>query len=770
MRSTWIGLEMGKRSIGAQQYALDITGHNIANANTEGFSRQAPVLETTTPFASPQRYAISPGQFGTGVTMNQISRLRDQFMDLQFRNENQALGYWDIKKDVMDKLEGILNEPTDDSMRSVLDQFWESLENLSQNPEADSARSTVVESGQTLCDTIQNMYRQLKELNQDLNANVKTQVEQVNSISKQIADLNDQIQAISITGNQPNDLMDRRDLLIDQLCKIVDVQVNADKNDMVSLITGGRALVRGIYYSDMKVINDANGMYKVVWGDSENYEVNLVSGSLQGVLESRGENDLYWKLDETTISETIDHFENKILNYQVDTQRLDTTTNQAAYMNKLYEYSEYSGDLIPSAGMTYTLTNPATAAARTDLNGQILLEVISKNPATNELTIRYSVDGVDRTGVNHFTNSGTLVVADWGPGGNMVLQDIATGDPIALNETGSEELLMSITGLANGSSAFNTGDKFVMALTAARTADVAGVSTCDGMVVHNMDTLPGGKNNVLQYYFDEGVMSNTKINVGSFALNEDDGSVYQNNAFGVAFQEITVDNPFRDGTAVLINRKGDTLREVYSQEIVNPYTGVVPTLIDALNTLSKLLLQEMNKVHRSGYNLNNFPYNTNVNFFKDPGEVTANYSWAETIALSDEVLADSKNIAAASRETRDSLGNRINFGDGGNCVSLARIKQTALTTLDDATLDDYWRAQTAEIGVKSQEAARMDANVQNLVDQVDAKRLSVSGVSLDEEMTSMMRFQHAYNAAARYLTTVDESLDKIINGMGRVGL
>lgn len=756
MRSTFMGLDIGRKAIVAQQYALDVTGHNVANTNTAGYTRQTAVLNATTPYASPQKYAISPGQFGTGVEVSDVTRIRDLFMDLQYRNEAQSLGYWGVQEDIMDKLEGILNEPTDDGLRGVIDLFWKSFENLSENPETDAARSTVVESAQTVVDTVQNMYRQLKELEQDLNSTVKTKVDDINSMAKQIADLNKQIQAIYIGGESPNDLMDSRDYLIDQLSQLVNLKVYDDRNGMSSVVVGGRELVGGIYYNEMSARADDNGIFKVVWGDSQDYEVPLTGGSLKGTLDSRGVNTLFWNTGQTHISKVKNEYSDHILNYQVDTDAEDQNLAVVnAAVSKLYEYSDYSGDLLPSS-----VVNAATLS-RQDLNGQVLLEVISKTPNTNELTLRYTVDMVDRTGVNHFTNTGIFEMpASFAAGGNMTVN-------MKLNETGSETLNITLPAMTNASSAFVTGDKFVLGFTAQR---ATGASANDGLTIHSMDTIAGGKDHDLQYYFNEGVMVNRNMNLGTFALNETTGEIYQNDEFIVGFNDVDVLNPFRTGSAVLVNKTGKSLRDVYSQEIVNKYTGDVPDLMNALNTITKVMIETMNKVHRSGYNLNKFPNNTNINFFKDYGdEADEDFAWAEKIEISDEVKSDMNNIAAATSATRDSLGNRINYGDGGNALKMANVKQQIMSVLGDATMDDYWRSVSSDLGVVSQQAARMNSNTQNLIDEIDTKRLSTSGVSLDEEMTNMITFQHAYNAAARYVTAVDEALDVIINRMGTVG-
>ncbi|MGE5404761.1 MAG: flagellar hook-associated protein FlgK [Candidatus Saccharibacteria bacterium] len=748
MLSTFMNLELGRRAVMAQQYALDVTGHNVANASTAGYTRQEAIMKTTTPFCSPTMTDISVGQFGTGVVMDEIRRMRDEFMDLQFRSENKTSGLWDSKKDVLDKLEGIVNEPTDNSLRSSFDAFWKALQTLSENPETDSVRATVFENANSLVDTFHHVFKQLEELREDLNGSIKIKVDEVNNLAQQIADINGQIQAVVIGGKQPNDLLDARDKLIDDLSKIVDVNIMADRNQMKLVMLGGRAIVEGINTHPITVNADEKGMYKVVWGDNTDIEVAVSSGSLYGLMEGRGINKLYWDTIQTNITKVENYFEDDILNYRVDTQMADNNLAAVpASVSKLYEYSAFSGDLIPSAGLTYNLNG------RNDLNGQVMLEVISKD-AANNLTIRYTTDIIDRTGTRK-QNTSQITVAAWAPGGDM---HMPTLDIDGLGDT----LHLDLTGLARASSDFNTGDKFVMGFTATR---ATGANANDGLTLFNTDITPTFKENQFQYWFNDGVMQSRNMVLGSFALNETTGEILRNDSF-----RITFGSNLKDGTAQLINLTSKTNRELFAQDIVDPYAGLVPTLLDKVNNLAKVVITEMNKVHKAGYNLKKFPDNTNVAFFKDFGDdVATDFNWADKIDISDEVKSDLNYIAAASKPTRDSYGNRINYGDGGNAITLAGLKQKALDSLSGSSIDDYWRSAVADLGVVSQQATRMQSNQDTLVKSIITKREEVSGVSLDEEMTNMIKFQHAYSAAARFINIIDECIDLVVNRLGTVG-
>lgn len=205
----------------------------------------------------------------------------------------------------------------------------------------------------------------------------------------------------------------------------------------------------------------------------------------------------------------------------------------------------------------------------------------------------------------------------------------------------------------------------------------------------------------------------------------------------------------------------------------------------SLDNLAAALVENFNKLHAAGAGLDG---STGVKFFKDQDDLGTEVT-AANISLSDGIMEDLNKIAAASRISisPDEVGNYDNVkqladgtyytwdkGDSSNAVLLAGIKSKKIMMMPGSsepsgTFEDYYQAVIGELGVYSQEAGRMTENQQLLVSQLENNRQSVSGVSLDEEMVNMVRFQHAYSAAARLISTMDELLDIIINKMGLVG-
>lgn len=237
MRSTFMGLEANKRGMFTQQSALYTVGHNISNANTLGYSRQRVNMEATTPYPGIGLNAgTTPGSIGTGVHAGSIQRIRDTFVDRQYRQEANNLGYWESRSNAISQMEDIMSEPSEYGLAQSLNEFWGSLEDLNNNPDNSAARRVVIERGIAVATSFNYLHRQVSEIQGNLKNELEVSTENINSILKQIADLNHQIQKIEPNGYMPNDLYDARDLLLDELSTFFPIEVSYTKS-------GGNALL-----------------------------------------------------------------------------------------------------------------------------------------------------------------------------------------------------------------------------------------------------------------------------------------------------------------------------------------------------------------------------------------------------------------------------------------------------------------------------------------------------------------------------------------------
>ncbi|MDR9749537.1 flagellar hook-associated protein FlgK [Paenibacillus taichungensis] len=245
MVSTFHSIETAKRSLFTHTTALSTTGHNIANANTPGYSRQRVNMNASISIdALGMNRSMAPGQLGTGVEFNSITRIREAFLDTQYRGEANASGSWNIQSDSLSKLEGIFNEPSDTGIRTVMDQFWKSWSELSKDPENETTRKIVKETAVAMTDAFNYMSRQLDSLSQDLTTNVGVKANEVQNYLTSIADLNDSIRKLESLGDNANDLRDQRDLFTDKLSQIVNITVQeSDQGYTISM--GAQQLVNG---------------------------------------------------------------------------------------------------------------------------------------------------------------------------------------------------------------------------------------------------------------------------------------------------------------------------------------------------------------------------------------------------------------------------------------------------------------------------------------------------------------------------------------------
>ncbi|MGP4068817.1 flagellar hook-associated protein FlgK [Halobacillus sp. B29] len=230
MVSTFHGLEVAKRGLFTQQSALYTTGHNISNANTEGYTRQRVNFEQTGPYpaASRNRSEI-PGQMGTGVQAQSIERVRTQFLDDQYRGENNRSGYYSVMASSMERMEEVMNEPSENGLAKTMDRFWQSLQDLSVNPEDSGARSVVRQRGKAVAETFNYLSNTIQTMQLDVKNEVSVTMKEINSLASQINNVNKQIAELEPHGYVANDLYDERDRLIDQLSGHVNIDVSYEE-------------------------------------------------------------------------------------------------------------------------------------------------------------------------------------------------------------------------------------------------------------------------------------------------------------------------------------------------------------------------------------------------------------------------------------------------------------------------------------------------------------------------------------------------------------
>lgn len=218
---------IAKRGMNVQQKSIDVTSHNIANANTVGYSRQRAKIETSRPFGGTSMgSSVQAGQLGTGAQIQAIERVRDSFLDYQVRGESAILGKYDMRSNYLYEVESVFNEPSDTGLSNLMGKFFDGFQELSKQPNSSNSRTVVAQQSAALADALNATYTKLENLRTNAQDMLKSTVTEVNSMLEQLDRVNQEIISVTVSGNSPNDLMDKRDLLLDELSYKFGIQVD----------------------------------------------------------------------------------------------------------------------------------------------------------------------------------------------------------------------------------------------------------------------------------------------------------------------------------------------------------------------------------------------------------------------------------------------------------------------------------------------------------------------------------------------------------------
>jgi len=628
MTSTFMGLEIGKRGVQAHQNALATVGHNLDNVNTPGYSRQRVEFTPVDPIFMPGlNRAETPGQIGQGVNIERIERVRDQLLDRRIVSQSSSEGYWEVRDRYIREIEQIYLETGTNSVRSKMDNFWNAWQELSQHASENEFRIGVIQRGRTLIDGIKNHYHGLSQLQIQVNDDIQMNVSRVNEISRQIAALNGDIQKIKAQGDNPNDLMDRRDLLVDELSSLIDVTVTQTDPDEFMVHTSGHILIQGQTgrQFDMRKDVDAESFAYIYWRDTGS-EMVFTKGGIGALMELR----------DVTIQKEIQNLDNMVMNFTDLVNEIHSQAYGANGSTGNNFFSEYpfvtnvngnydrSGDGVFDSSYIYRINgqNTLEPMAQPGFEGVITL---SGNERQVEVPY-YSTDTVNDI-IIRINNSGAEVVARLNREGKISFK----GTPAEL---------------------------------------------VDGQRV-NPDF-------VIRHVEDSG-----HFLVGYAGL------LLQSGAEGA----------YDWGRADAVTSLRGTSENYALAPVAHPagWIEVNPALI------------------------------------KDPTYVAAGFGFN---------------------------GKAANPGNGEAAADIASIRNTPVMVGRLATFDDYFANAVGNIALLGEQAEKALATENQRMKNLRDWRQSISGVNIDEELANMIRFQQGYNAAARFITTVNSMLDTLINRMG----
>lgn len=672
MISTFHGLEVAKRGMQTQQSALYVTGHNISNVNTPGYSRQRVNFAQTSPFPTPgiNRPQI-PGQLGTGVMAKSIQRIRDSFVDTQYRSESSKLGYWQAKSEILTQVENIMNEPTDSGLAHTMDQFWNALQDLSVQPQNDGARRVVRERGIALANTFNYTYNSLQAIQKDYRNEIDVTQQNANSILRQINQINKQIGSIEPHGYLPNDLYDQRDKLIDELSSLMNIRVERKPSGgMASPEAEGQV---DIYVTTPQgdVLKDKNGRQIKLIDSQSNTAVGIhIQYENRLELDSPVTGIKFFELNENGSG-----FKNVNTNSEAD-------SNTSAVRYELDNFTAFN-------------TN---GRLKSFIEGYGYKDGDKLKGSFNDMLA--DLDQMVYTFASHFNN---VHSAGWS------LNEIRDGENKALD-------FFELPGA--------TDSNF---------KGIAGKIKVSEEIIKDVQNIAAAaEGNVLAGTFNR-VSSDQSKNIT--------GNPTFTGIFEVS--DASVKDNWKDVTDVTVKVQYDKTTKEWQYQLIGK---------DANNNEVKHPA-DGSFVSVAGTKAEVFGVKLDFSNVTIPTGTTDNTEWTTT-------------FSAKGMSSKDEAF----IGNGSNALKLAEVKDAVLSYGGNLTnVHSFYQGVIGKLGDNTSEALRMEDTATIMRDSVDFRRMSISNVSLDEEMANMVKFQHAYNASARNITMIDEMLDKIINGMGIVG-
>ncbi|MDR0764877.1 MAG: hypothetical protein LBE65_04720 [Synergistaceae bacterium] len=914
MGNMFAGLTNGGSALFYYRAGIETAGHNIANSGVDGFSRQRVNVSTAPP--------VTEGSLtmGGGVSVDSVTRARNLFLDAQYRAQIPTLGYWETRAASIKNIEIYTGRLDQGTLQTTIDNFWTALETLHLDPSLETARSVTLSGTESMISALSDMRGNIDLYRSDINGQIVDMVKEANKLIDDIAVLCGEITDALNKGENPNDLLDKRDLLAERLCKLTGATVGSpslDESDGdYKIDINGKLLVQGgaEYGCDGAIKNVRHLVLVPMVGNTSYYDVQIEYNQYDHVSDysvataviERGATDPA-SCPGNGLHEL---FVERLANGKTWTvggakgiidggERLDTIYDKNAALGISGSFSLQVGNAgVKASSNVYSDTNGIVKNAAADGNDYEFRVAAGEF----ETYVRFHYDetaGTLGTGAWIVTRDGasTGLPADTieNANGDLTLEDIKNvlamypqlslsfdggAQKMSIEAANTEDMrghLLSITdirgtlaqdlGIANKNPAVEiqvTEDDSLTTIAnkinaAYQTTLVSGDNSA-AYATNPPGTAPDGAEewlhaNVIQepngsYYIaltsDVSGEAN-RVNVlpggvcganGDFSVAKllgfvdsagngtsymqlssdtkaattiDRSDPYVNDAYFIydgkhflsesnSFKDARVfkttdklgnlvswDNPMADslgrfGAGVRLNLTG--LNHFYDRWGLtsgNPATlvsvkphitnGEIYAMLEArddlalgmedyLDDLAYEMVKETNAIHYSGHGIGENITTTGTAYFD---HINARYGASKKLGVNDALSADLSLIATGAG---DGLGYSRGVGDGDAALRAAQLKQVKTFASGTADFDEYFQLFVGDLGVKGYEANYMLDTQQGVCDQIQSRRDAVTGVSTDEEMLDIIRFQQGVGAISRYMTALDDMLDRVINGMG----
>jgi len=808
-------LNTGLLGVYTNKIAMSVVAHNISNSNTQGFSRQSPVIVTTDPI---NLTTIGSGgaalSFGTGSTVSDIQRVRDEFLDLQFRETSSRLNYWENIYSNVHYIEQLFGEPGETGLRNMYDSYWASIEELKTDPSNEAAKTQVVSRAEELVNTMKDLNYRLEELKSDINSEIKLRIDEINGYLKRIADLNQKILTSSSISGSPNDLLDERDRLLDKLSELSNIRITNHSNGQISLSMGDKVVLNGSSYQEIKslTIAETNDEYYAYVG---NNPLTFNDGKMSALFELRDEiiPSYQQQLDEFGL-------------YLVDTTNLiykegwdstgtitganffaDISTKRGFEDSRLFRIAGNSDVFHPDTIQYATSHSSFYSDPSIDLNNFYLYSVdysaTTPSPYNDNNSIKYD------------STNNAIYFDDTSGFQDKLLVDIKGdflreyGFPTKDIEAYKIEEDYSIEPpklIIPGKIQFEMSGKTY-------TIEFSDADT----LISNINTQSGGYLKALEREImnDQGdpikkliyILPTTKIpnaDLDTIVLNDVDGSLSQMEAQKVTLDALDTSQPTLNN---LLGSNEKIEMSINGIKIeINPLKDTVYDLVDKINATNTGVTASVTPhgsfVLRAGnlidFDLKNVTikgpeklFNA-LGFIEDgtdnivtlispdtsPEQIDEKFSKADLLRIDKELgIVNQISVSSNLKENPSLLSTDLGYyyqnnysptGAGNVSVWDEISKMYDNSVLDNGRVgfSNFLGNIVTDIGVKGETSDKMRLNSEMLNSEISLEKERVMGVSIDEEMTNLVKYQQAFNASARVITAVNQMMETVINNLG----
>lgn len=644
MANGMAGLFIGTTGLKTAQTALNTTAHNLSNINTSGYTRQQVTFSDTQYVRVNTSDKVSSPDYGLGVAVSEVRRIRDQFIDQAYRNENSRLGFYESQYKAIEEIEDQFGEMQGVTYESYLINLYNSVNELAKNPTSTVARSSLIQNATAFIEKSENVYKGLKDYQTTLNTQVKNMVDSINKLGDKIYTLNKKISKIESTGiEDANDLRDERDAAIDELSKYIDITYyENDSKEVVISAEGIPFITMGeLAKMDTRVVEGTN-LVIPTWPGYERdvYDLSTEAsnvddtdkGELKGLLIARGNMVVdYTVVPEAPSSSDYD---------------MSTADGRAAYQeayNKYYKAQEYYNTYIePSAILS------AMAGFDKLVNG--IVEKINNILCPEKSEVRNNP---------YMAPNGTEIQAD-------IYTYNSVSQQVLFDRYGRE-----VTGTDNGDGtySFSSGEKLYMSF--------------------------GGAEVPVDSY------TYSMLDMDKTGYGMDDDKTVGTELFS------------RKGTDRYIKTTDDSGKTIYIRNNLNE------TDYESLYKLGNLQINP-----EAAQNVGKIPLST----------------------------VQGKEDFDRAKELVDAWDEKF-----------ASLNPDTYAKSDFMTFYNNFIGEYATLG---KALGNYVSNQTTMVDGYDNQRLQSEGVSSDEELEKMIKYQQAYNAASRYVNVVNQMLEHLVTSLG----